>query len=284
MSARLAATALLLTLACGGPPAELSGDDRRRYVALEGAANFRDLGGYATGDGRTVRWGRLYRSDALAGLTSADLEVVKALGIRLVCDFRTPGERGAAPDRLPDDPAPHLALLPIGSEAVNPDDLRQRILSGNLEGIDMQQLLVEGNRAFAREFASQYAAMFERISDPENLPALVHCTAGKDRAGFASALILRALGVPEQTVFEDYLKTNLYTARETESRLFWLRVFSLFRTDPEQVRPLLEARRPYLQAAFDTLEADHGSFDAYLRDALGVSSAEQRALQERLLE
>jgi len=283
-AARLAPCALLLALACGGPPLELSADDRRRHVALEGADNFRDLGGYATSDGRSVRWGQLYRSDALAELTPEDLDRVGSLGIRLVCDFRTSHERVAAPDRLPDNPAPDVALLPIGGEGVNPVELRQRILSGNFEGLDMDTLLVDGNRAFAREYATQYAAMFERISAPENLPALVHCTAGKDRAGLASALILRALGVPEETVFEDYLKTNLYTAPDLESGLFWLRVFSLFRTDPEQVRPLMEARRPYLQAAFDTLEADHGSFDAYLRDALGVSDGERRALQARLLE
>ncbi|MBW2696889.1 MAG: tyrosine-protein phosphatase, partial [Deltaproteobacteria bacterium] len=120
-------------------------------------------------------------------------------------------------------------------------------------------------------------------SDPRRTPALVHCTAGKDRAGFASALILRVLGVPEETVYQDFLRTNVYTAEFIERTLMMIRVASLFRTDPEDVRPLMSVRREYLEAAFDTIDEEYGGFDAYVRNELGVRDEARRALQDRLL-
>ena len=271
-------------LACMPSAEPLPPELERRRVALEGAANFRDLGGYRSEDGRSVRWGLLYRSDALGDLTDDDVETLRSLDIKLVCDFRSPKERESAPDRLPDgDRAPEVALLPIADQRFDPDEMRDRLLAGD-ETLDMAQLLIDGNRAFATTFAGQYAALLERISQPDSLPALVHCTAGKDRAGFASAVLLRTLGVPEETVFEDYLLTNRYTAAETESTLRVIRFASLFRADPERIRPVFEARREYLRAAFDAIRAEHGSFDVYLEQALGIDAGERKALQDRLLE
>ena len=257
---------------------------RRRHVVLEGAANFRDLGGYETEDGQTVKWGLFYRSDALADLTDADLEKVADLGIKLVCDFRAPAEKQADPDRLPAENPPQVAALEIGAENFMVKDLRERIQSGDLEGLDLRGMMIEGNRQFATKFYPQYAAMFERLIRPENLPALVHCTAGKDRAGFASAMILRVLGVPRETVMEDFLLTNHYTAQATDRQLFMIKVFSLFRTDTEALRPLFGVEPAYLQAAFDAIDSSYGDFDTYRRDALGLDDAELAAFRTYALE
>ncbi len=255
-----------------------------RRLALQGARNFRDLGGYATSDGRRVRWGRLYRSDALDQLSDADLEHLSRLGIRLVCDLRSAAEREAAPDRLPPARRPALAWLPIGGEGFDPGELQRRILSGDLEGLDLAELLVEANRSFAREGSPPVAALFERLADPAQLPALVHCTGGKDRAGFAAALVLLALGVPRESVFDDYLLTNYFTHEETERRLRGIRLASLFRTDPERVRPLLGARRAYLEAGLGAIDERWGSFEAYLAQALGVGPERRQRLRANLLE
>jgi protein-tyrosine phosphatase len=273
------------TLACGPPLYEgMPEHVKRRHVVLDGAQNFRDLGGYAAEDGRHVRWGLLYRSDNLSQLSDADLERVGGLGIRLVCDFRSEEEKAEEPDRLPAEDPPAVAALPIFDESFSPASLREKLTSGGLGDLDLRQLLTDANRLFATRFAGQYAAMFERITRPENLPALVHCTAGKDRAGFASAVILRTLGVPEETVYADFLLTNHYTGRKIERTLWTLRIFSLFRVDPEQVRPVLGVERAYLEAAFDEIEKEHGSFDAYRREALGLDDAETNAFRELALE
>jgi protein-tyrosine phosphatase len=112
----------------------------------------------------------------------------------------------------------------------------------------------------------------------------VHCTAGKDRAGFASAVILLTLGVPEESVYEDFLLTNHYTAQRIERTLWTIRLVSLFRVDPEQVRPVLGVERGYLAAALDEIEKRYGSFDAYRREALGFDDAETQAFRELALE
>jgi protein-tyrosine phosphatase len=257
---------------------------KRRHVALEGAANFRDLGGYETADGTSVKWGLLYRSDNLAHLTDADLEKVAGLGIRLVCDFRSEPEKQSEPDRLPAIDPPAVAALPIGAESFMVKDLRERISSGDLDGLDLRQMMIEGDRQFATTFAPQYAAMFERISKPENLPALVHCTAGKDRAGFASALILSLLGVPRDTVMADFLLTNHYTAAATTKRLRMIKLFSLFRADTDALLPLFGVEPEYLAAAFEAIDKQHGDFDTYRRSALGIDDAELAAFRTLALE
>jgi protein-tyrosine phosphatase len=272
---------------CGSAPELYAGMPehvQRRHVRLEGAPNFRDLGGYATGDGHTVRWGLFFRSDNLAHLSDADLEKVEALGIRLVCDFRGADERAEEPDRLPAVRPPAVAELEISDASFSSTALRERIASGDLDGVDLRQLLIDANRLFAGRFAPQYAAMFERITRRENLPALVHCTAGKDRAGFASALILRTLGVPMETVSEDFLLTNHYTAAKIERTLLVIRVVSLFRADPERVRPVLGVEPAFLEAAFGEIDARWGSFDRYRREALGLDDDRLAAFRELALE
>jgi len=273
-----------LTACSGDPDAGMPEHVKRRHIALEGAPNFRDLGGYATADGRTVKWGKLYRSDNLSHLTDDDLERVSALGIHLVCDFRTESEKAEDPDRLPATHTPKVVALPIGVDGFVVSDLRKRVMSGDVAGLDLRGMLIEGNRQFATKQAPTYAAMFERITKPENLPALVHCSAGKDRAGFAAAAILTVLGVPHETVLEDFLLTNHYTASATRRRLFMIELFSLTRADSDALRPLFGVEPAYLEAAFGAIQEKYGDFDTYRREALGLDDAETLAFRALMLE
>jgi protein-tyrosine phosphatase len=148
----------------------------------------------------------------------------------------------------------------------------------------MHQMLIDANRAFVSDFGDVYSEFLYDLGDPERLPMLFHCTAGKDRAGFAAALALLAAGVPRDTVMQDYLLTNGFSAEHTESTLRILRLVSFFRTAPEDVRPLFEARREYLQTAFDTIDEKYGSTDAYLRQGLGADDALLARVRANLLE
>jgi len=281
----LALVGIAALAGCGSDPYEgMPPHVQKRHIVLEGAPNFRDLGGYATADGRHVKWGQFYRSDDLGSLTDADVEKLAGLGLELVCDFRSPVEKEAEPDRLPAQDPPAVADLAIGAESFMVKDLRERIGSGDLEGLDLRAMMIEGNRQFATTFAPQYAAMFERITRPENRPALVHCTAGKDRAGFASAMILSVLGVPRETVMEDFLLTNRYTQDATDRQLMMIEVFSLFRTDADQLRPLFGVEPAYLEAAFEAIDQRYGDFDTYRREALGLDDAEVEAFRAAALE
>ena len=289
-SSRALPFALLVPLvwlaACSDAPPLYEGmpaDVRERHIPLDGAANFRDLGGYATRDGSTVKRGLLYRSDDLSELTDRDLERLAELDLALICDFRGPDEWQAEPDRLPATDPPEIAHLEIWDPSFSADGLREAFSEADPE-MDFGELLVDVNRMLAGEFAGQYRALFERITQPENLPALVHCTAGKDRAGFASALILRMLDVPMETIYEDYMLTNHYTAEQTERMILMIRLFSLFRNDGEGLRGVLGVEQRFLEAAFDEIDRRYGDFDTYRRQALGLSDADVVAFRSIVLE
>lgn len=267
---------------------ELDVPDGRRMLAverrlpLENARNFRDLGGYRTLDGRRVRWGMLYRSDSLHRLSDDDEIALSRLPLRRIIDFRDPEERRARVSRLP-DPAPELVTIPVATEQFNATAIERRIRDREVAGIDFWALMEEGNREFVSDFEEEFSHFFMLLANPDAIPTVFHCTAGKDRTGFAAALVLLALGVPRETVIRDYMLTNLYTANAAERTLFWLRAYLFFQTPADQLRPLFEARRDFLEAALDEIDTRWGSFDVYLREALGVPDEQRDALRSLLL-
>ena len=230
--------------------------ESQRRLPVAGAANLRDLGGYTTRDGRALRWGVLYRSDALADLSDQDVAYLERLRLRRVVDFRSAAERERDPDRLPDGVT--VVWQPIAGQGLDPRQLQDRMLAGEVSADQAAAWLVEGNRAFVSEFREVYARFLRELADPANLPTLFHCTAGKDRTGFAAALVLLALDVPRETAMRDYLLTNTFTQEKTRRTLQVIRLMSLFRADPDDLQPLFEARESYLGAAFAAIERDAG--------------------------
>ena len=282
----------LLLLACGDSlpsprerviPAELPRAERdaQRRLPVAGAANLRDLGGYTTRDGHTLRWGVLYRSDSLVDLSDEDVVYLDRLRLHRVVDFRSAAERERGSDRVPG--GVQEVWQPIAGAGLDPRELQDRMLAGQVSAEQASKWLVEGNRAFVEQFRETYARFLRELADPANLPTLFHCTAGKDRTGYAAALVLLALEVPRETAMRDYLLTNEYTQAKTRSLLRTIRVVSWFRANPDDLVPLFEARESYLGAAFAQIDEDGGT-EAYLRDALGVDPALRERLRANLLE
>jgi protein-tyrosine phosphatase len=260
-----------------------------RRLPLDGATNFRDLGGYRTADGRFVKWGRLFRTDHLAGLTPRDYEYLATLGIRLVCDLRTSGERQRNPTRWQGrEPeflwAPMLsdAQLPANPGQLAPDEFRRRFEIVSSGG----KLQVSASyRQFVIDYVASYRQVFRRLVAGE-LPAVTHCTAGQDRTGVYSAILLTALGVPRETVVADYLLTSRYRLTDAvvdERRREWKERYEVDATQ-EQVRAMQGLRSETLAATFDVIEATYGSFDTFRREVLELSDTELSAFRNRLLE
>lgn len=265
-------------------PAELNDASEReshRKLSFDGADNFRDLGGYQTADGRTVKWGLVYRSDALSDLSQQDRAFMQRLGIATVVDFRTPYEKQEDPDQLPS--TVNYVERPVDVEGTAVKQLMETITSGELEGFDARKVLIDANRGFVRSFTPVFGAHLKSLIEPGTLPVVAHCTGGKDRAGFAAALTLLALGVPEETVIKDFLKTNTYTEDKIEKYVWMIRLGSFFKTDPEVIRPLLGVEEVYIQTAIDTIKQDYGSVEAYLKKGVGMSEADLSTLRSRLL-
>ncbi|MEO6029890.1 MAG: tyrosine-protein phosphatase [Candidatus Binatia bacterium] len=256
---------------------------RARHVLLAGAENFRDLGGYATSDGRTVAWGRLFRSSHLGHLTAVDGASIDRLGIRLVCDLRAESERADAANRFPANDTTKVLSLPIDFPALEPGLVRRRLLGREFAAGAIAETVLAAYRAYVSDFGPLFTRLLAALAEPGNLPALFHCNAGKDRTGFATMVVLLALGVPRTTIVEDYLLTNHLTRWTTARRAWLVFLASRLSVRPREMRALLEAREPYLDAAFAEIEARHGSVDAYLQDALGVTDTLRERLRTALL-
>lgn len=261
-----------------------------RRVPLEGASNFRDLGGYRTKDGRFVKWGMLYRSDHLVGLTASDYRYLDQLGIRMVCDLRTPSERAKSPTRWQGNEPEIMSVSVLTDEELKAATTQlsqeefQRRLADAAAGVRPPSFSYD---RFVLKYADSYSRIFDRLIRGA-IPALTHCSAGRDRTGVYSAMILTALGVPWSIVKEDYLLTNKYWLTDSmiEERRRATQIQYSLPTLPDAaaVRALYTLDGSMLEGTFATIRREHGSFDAFRRAVLNVSDAELETLRARFLE
>ncbi|MFB8024331.1 MULTISPECIES: tyrosine-protein phosphatase [unclassified Streptomyces] len=242
-----------------------------RLIALEGSVNFRDAGGYRTTDGHWVKMGEIYRSDALDKLTPADLAKLRRLSIRTVYDLRMESERSAAPDRVPAGATHVVADVLAGSPTftampTTPDEAVAMMVEG-------EKFMVSGDTAKAA-----YRTVFGGITDDSSRAVVFHCTAGKDRTGWANAALLSALGVPRSTVMADYLASNDYRAEANAAALA-----SMPAAQAAVYKPLLDVRPEYLNSGYEEVGRSFGSFGAYEKEALGLDARDLRDLKRDLL-
>lgn len=239
-----------------------------RRIQFVGAKNFRDVGGYSTVDGKTVHWGMIYRSDALNKLTNTDLKYLLALNLQTIVDFRSEHEVRDAPDRLLET-IRYVKLPILDSSTKVWHESRDEFIK-NLSKIDALQSMIETNVEFATKFTPEIKRFFEELLSANGKPILFHCAVGKDRTGFAAAVLLKILGVPHDVVMEDYLLTNQYILPSFQRELTFLRMFR-GKHFADVVIGFMEARPEYLSAAFDAIDREYGSFDIYVYEVLGLS-------------
>ena len=259
-----------------------------RHVVLDGAVNVRDIGGYRTSYGLQVTRGRVFRGDALSQLTGPDTERLDRLRLRTVIDFRTPGEVllcGA--DRLPF--GVEFVSLPVGGGDLgliyeliaSGDHERQRRELGDGRAAE---LMVEISRGFVADARQReaFGAALRLACSAGRLPLLYHCSSGKDRAGWMTAIVLTALGVPRELVLRYYLLSNDFHRTEYQKLRYDL-VKTGIVADPELLRPIMEQCATYLGAAFEEAERRYASFGRFLADGLEVSGAMLGELRRTLL-
>jgi protein-tyrosine phosphatase len=254
-----------------------------RRLPFSGAKNFRDLGGYQTMGGKSLRWGMLYRSDSLHKLTDADLKRLSDLDLDRIIDFRSPLEKEKEPDRLPVELAARLVAIPILDSSTQIYQHSRDEFVKNLKNIDAVQSMVQTNVELATCFTLELRMFLDVLLSSNGRPILFHCAAGKDRTGFAAAILLRILEVPHDMVMEDYLLSNRYFLAAHRWGLYLLRILKGKRF-AEAVVGMVRVHPLYLSAAFQAIDRNHGSFENYVCSALGLTARDVEHLKSLYLE
>jgi protein-tyrosine phosphatase len=251
-----------------------------RHQPFRGVVNFRDLGGYEAADGRRLKWGQVFRSGHLARVAEEDKRLIKRMGIKVICDFRTPGEMEAQPDWLPEDGSTTYLHYPIVHGEFDPVAAMESLQKGDASWLT-EDFMIKRYIQKIDEFPKLWGEILKMLADPDNRPMVFHCTAGKDRAGACAALILLALGVPEDTVIYDHGLSNVYIADALEKINQRIREMGV---DPEKVAPYFTAPRNAIVAFVDHIHKSYGSASNYLRKKAGVSIKTLNLLKKHLLD
>lgn len=253
-------------------PAVVAAD---RRVPFEGIRNFRDLGGYRTSSGGVVRWGQVFRADALHYLSARDLVLYERLGLSAVFDLRRDMEREQLPNPFPSR-AITILSEPAGGQPVAVATAAERLTS-----TDGEQVLLEMYLGVIGNAAPRIGELFRGLAAPGGLPAVFHCHAGKDRTGISAALLLEALGVDREVVLDDYELTARYRRREHQDTSF--RRLTEAGMSPEAAAGVLSAPRWAMEQALADLDRRYGGAEAYLTGPAAVPAADLRTLRERLV-
>ncbi|MCI4644079.1 MAG: tyrosine-protein phosphatase [Hyphomonadaceae bacterium] len=261
-----------------------------RLLPLEGGRNFRDLGGYQTEDGRTVKWGELYRSGVMNRLTEEDYAYLASLEIASVYDLRTSQERTSEPTQWAAGEIEYVTFAdPEEDQDANP--LVQVFSDPNATPEMVAAMMTELYSGILEQQAPAYRAMFDELANGEDAPMAFNCSAGKDRTGVGAALILSALGVPRETVVSDYALSEQLVDYAKEFELTGEEEVEedspyafLRQLPPELVMPLMRSDPAYIEAVFADIEAEHGSVLAFIQTELDVTDAELASIRERLLD
>jgi protein-tyrosine phosphatase len=261
----------------------ISGAKPGQSLGIASVPNLRDLGGYKTKNGATVKKGLVYRSNQLSGISHDDMKLLSTLRLKETLDLRTWAERSARPDELPSGTRFVWLDVLADSPQAGPAQLEKLMQEPNTANAELGGGKVEALfEASYREFVSlpsakrEFRNFFLILGNRSELPVLFHCTTGKDRTGWAAAALLTLLGLPTEKVYEDYLRSNDYIIPAYQKV-----IDGFFKAggDPSIAQAVLGVKRGYLDAAFDEVQKKYGSIENYFSEGLGIDAAQQKAIR-----
>lgn len=247
-----------------------------RLIGLAGGHNFRDFGGYPTADGRHVRRGMLFRSGVMAHVDDQDIQTLRALGVKTVCDLRTLAERTHQPTSWQDTTVEMLA----DDETVSTATLQTLLADPDATGEDMAAAMVTLYADLPFKHLPMYRLLLRRLAEGR-APLVVNCSAGKDRTGVGVAIVLRALGVSPADVEEDYLASNFTI--DLPRLLADSGYDNLQRNQPDVTRAMMAVTPAYLNASFEAIDLRYSSFESYLAVALQIDATDLDRMRSCLL-
>lgn len=268
----------------GSLPILAPGQSLGLALGIPPVPNLRDVGGYKTSQGAIVARGLAYRSDTFNPMSAEDIKKLERLELKNDYDLRTTSEVKARPDQIP--PGVHYHLLnvladaksaaPAELEALMHEPKKANVVLGNGR---IEALFQGAYREFITlpSARQSYRQLFLSLAEPGKLPAVFHCTTGKDRTGWAAAALLTLLGVPRQTVMADYMRTNQYTLPQFQRAID---AFAAAGGDRSIALAIFGVKPEYLQASFDQMDKQYGSIEKYFSEGLGIGPAQQETLRK----
>lgn len=264
---------VLFLLTAFGLSVHAAADTSKVVSLVQGAINFRQLGGYATQQGTHVKSGKLFRSGELSKLTDADVKLLADQHINHIVDFRSNQEVATAKDRLPAG-AVYLQL-PAGSENVGN-------IMAMLPKLTTGDSLMTSFYSQTSHLKAKYQPFFqELLKTPDNSALLFHCTAGKDRTGIGAAMLLYVLGVPGETIMTDYLASNDYRKAENDKMVAGMASMGI---KEQAARDVVSVKENYLQATYMAIVKQYGSMDNFVSKELGLTTADIALLRKKYTE
>lgn len=270
-----------------------------RTLPVEGMNNFRDMGGYETNSGKTVKWGKLYRSDHIHNATENGVAYLKTLGIHTIIDYRSDIEAQKYPNKqigeqvktYQMDPSAHAAELAAQFQSSKEDEdvsLINEIIEQKEKGtlVDHSNVVLTQYRTFVTKKESQeaFSKMLQIVADPSAPAVVQHCRGGKDRTGFGSMLVLGILGVKKEDLVQDYLLT---AQNRIERNRIKMEGYKKITSDPvvlDQLYSFIDTKPDFIEESIDTIVQQYGSFENYAKKELNLTKEMIQQMKEMYLE
>ncbi|MEI4790651.1 tyrosine-protein phosphatase [Bacillus sp. FJAT-53060] len=245
-------------------------------------SNFREVGGLQTTDKMMIKQGMIYRSADLSRLTKQDIVLFSKLGIQTICDLRSTSERKSHPSKIKElDKIVHIPMQP---DNMMPSKRTMfRMLTTEGKSLSFTPIMKDLYQRMLTERKKEIQQVFTLLSDEKNYPLMLHCTSGKDRTGFLSALIQLTAGVPIPTVLSEYMRSNEGVQMLVKRQERFIRMMSLYRVSKEQIQPLLGVQQDYLEDVLKEMMDTYGSAERYLIESCEVPEAQLNEMKNILL-
>lgn len=246
-----------------------------RNSVIPGIQNFRDIGGYSAAKGKKIRWGMLYRSAQVESLSYSTFKELKNIGIKTVIDLRATEEVIKTPQL--EEQGFNIVHIPIAS--INTEAIMEQLRGGKIKNDSIYRLMLRVNREMVIYYRAEYKKMFDLLEEEDNYPAMIVCATGMDRTAIASAMILSALGVNDETIMSDYLRSNDFFDIPRASGYGYRLPYNT----QEAITTLFSAREGFLNAAKNQVEKNYGNIPTYLDKGLGLTGDNIKELRSILL-